>query len=70
MWKGDISFGLVSIPVALVTVEDNKSELHFHLLDSKDHSRVRYQRINSESGKEVPWKQIVKGYEYDKIAIS
>lgn len=65
VWKGYISFGLVSIPVNAITVEE-KSELHFHLLDSQDKSRVRYQRINETTGKVVPWNRIVKGYEYDK----
>ncbi len=65
LWKGDISFGLVTIPVAIVSAEQ-KNDLHFHLLDSKDKSRIRYQRINTETGKEVPWNEIVKGYEFDK----
>jgi DNA end-binding protein Ku len=65
LWKGYISFGLVAIPVSIVPVEQKK-ELHFHLLDARDKSRINYKRVNSESGKEVPWDQIVKGYEYDK----
>lgn len=65
IWKGDISFGLVSIPVSLISTEEN-NEIHFHLLNSKTNSRVRYQRVDEETGKEVPWNDIVKGYEYDK----
>jgi DNA end-binding protein Ku len=65
IWKGDISFGLVSIPVALVST-DEKTDIHFHLLNSKTNARVRYQRVDEETGKEVPWNEIVKGYEYDK----
>lgn len=65
IWSGDISFGLVTIPIQIIPVE-TKQNLTFHLLDSKDKSRVRYQRINSTTGKEVPWNEIVKGYEYDK----
>lgn len=65
IWKGDISFGLVSIPVSLVSTEEN-TDIHFHLLNSKTHSRIRYQRVDEETGKEVPWNEIVKGYEYDK----
>ncbi|KTC92860.1 MULTISPECIES: Ku protein [Legionella] len=65
IWKGDISFGLVTIPVQIIPVEE-KNELHFHLLDSRDNARVRYKRVNSETDKEVPWEKIVKGYEYDK----
>lgn len=65
IWKGELSFGLVSIPVSLVSVEE-KNDLRFHLLDSKTKSRVRYQRVSEETGKEVPWNDIVKGYEYEK----
>ena len=65
IWKGEISFGLVSIPVSLVSVEE-KNELKFHLLDSKTKSRVRYQRVNEDTGKEVAWNDIVKGWEYEK----
>lgn len=65
IWKGDISFGLVTIPIQIIPVEE-KNDLHFHLLDSRDNARVRYKRVNSETDKEVPWEKIVKGYEYDK----
>lgn len=65
IWKGDISFGLVSIPVSLVSAEED-NEIHFHLLNAKTHSRIRYKRIDEETNKEVPWNNIVKGYEYDK----
>ncbi|MBN9231080.1 MAG: Ku protein [Legionella sp. 40-6] len=65
IWKGDISFGLVSIPVSLVSVEEH-SDLKFHLLDKKTKSRVRYQRISEDTGKEVLWNDIVKGWEYEK----
>jgi DNA end-binding protein Ku len=63
IWRGNISFGLVSIPVELHSAE-NRGDIHFHLIDSRDVARVRYQRINSETGEEVPWDKIVKGYEY------
>lgn len=63
VWKGTISFGLVSIPVSLISAEQ-KTELKFNLLDSKDSSRIRYERVNEETGEEVPWDRIVKGYEY------
>ncbi len=65
IWKGEISFGLVSIPVSLFSIEEN-NEIHFHLLNAKTNSRVRYQRVDEETGKEVPWDEIVKGYEYEK----
>lgn len=65
IWKGDISFGLVSIPVSMVSVAQ-PNELHFHLLHSKTKARIHYQRVSEDSGKEVPWKDIVKGWEYDQ----
>jgi DNA end-binding protein Ku len=63
LWKGSLGFGLVTIPVGLYTAED-RHDLSFTLLDSRNMSRVRYQRVNEETGKEVPWSDIVKGYEY------
>lgn len=65
IWKGFISFGLVNVPVTLYPAE-KRAELSFHLLDSANSSRVRYERVNSETGEEVPWSRIVKGFEYDK----
>ncbi|QLZ69859.1 Ku protein [Legionella sp. PC1000] len=65
IWKGEISFGLVSIPVSLYSIEE-QDELKFHLLDKKTKSRVHYQRISEKTGKEVPWDQVVKGFEFEK----
>lgn len=65
IWKGTISFGLVNIPVTLYSAEQG-SDLHFHLLDSRDHARIRYERVNDVTGKEVPWNKIVKAYEFEK----
>lgn len=65
LWTGAISFGLLHIPVQLMSGE-RKVDLHFHLVDSRDNSRVRYERVNEESGDEVPWKDIVKAFEYEK----
>lgn len=65
IWKGTISFGLVNIPVNLYSGEKSSS-LKFSLLDRRDLSPVGYQRINKESGKDVPWDEIVKGFEYEK----
>lgn len=64
IWKGHITFGLVNVPVTLYPAEQ-RSDLHLHMLDSRNRSRVRYQRVNAETGEEVPWDQIVKGFEYD-----
>lgn len=63
IWSGSIAFGLVNVPVTLHALEQ-KSDLSFKLLDSRDHSGIRYERVNEVTGKEVPWDQIVKGYEY------
>ena len=65
LWEGVISFGLVEIPVSLYPAE-NREELKFRLLDRRDFAPVGYQRINKNTGKEVPWDEIVKGYEVDK----
>jgi DNA end-binding protein Ku len=65
IWKGSINFGLVNIPVALYPAEADSS-IDFDLLDRRDFSRVRYQRVNEKTGREVPWNEIVKGYEYQK----
>jgi len=64
IWKGHISFGLVSVPVRLYSAEQ-KADLQLHLIDSKNYSRIRYERVNAETGEEVPWDRAVKGYEYD-----
>ena len=65
IWKGSISFGLVNIPIALYPAT-RKEDLKFKLLRSSDHSPVNYKRVAAADGKEVPWDQIVKGYEYEK----
>src|SRR6476469_7816235 len=65
IWKGSISFGLVNIPIALYPAT-RKEELKFRLLRKKDLSPVNYKRVAEKDGKEVPWDQIVKGYEYEK----
>jgi DNA end-binding protein Ku len=65
IWNGTISFGLLNVPVQLHSGE-RSLDLHFRMLDSRDNSPVRYERVNSDSGEEVPWKEIVKGFEYSK----
>ncbi len=64
VWKGHISFGLVNVPVILYPAE-RRQDISFHLIDSRNSARVRYERINEETGEEVTWDKIVKGYEYD-----
>lgn len=63
IWSGSISFGLLQIPVTIHTAQERKEEVHFHLLDKRDLSRVRYERISEGSKKPLEWKDIVKGYE-------
>jgi DNA end-binding protein Ku len=65
IWKGSISFGLVNIPIALYAAT-RREELKFRLLRKTDLSPVNYKRVAEKDGKEVPWDQIVKGYEYEK----
>ncbi len=65
-WKGVISFGLVSIPIELHSVTNKSADISFHQIDKRDNARIRFQRINAETGKEVPWEQVGRGYEYDK----
>jgi DNA end-binding protein Ku len=65
IWNGSIDFGLVNIPVKLYSAQAS-NDLDFDLLDKRDFSRVRYRRVNEKTGREVPWDQIVKGYEYEK----
>lgn len=64
IWKGHISFGLVNVPVVLNSAE-RRSDLSFRMIDSRNSARIRYERVNEETGEEVPWDKIVKGYEYD-----
>src|ERR1043165_7364469 len=65
IWKGSISFGLVSIPISLYPAT-RREELKFRLLRKSDLSPVNYKRVAESDGKEVPWDQIGKGYEYEK----
>lgn len=65
IWKGSISFGLLNIPVSLQSAELDKS-ISFSMLDKKDMSRIKYQKISAKTGQEVPSDRIVKGYQYEK----
>lgn len=64
IWNGSISFGLVSIPIKLFSGSDERA-LDLDMLDRHDGSRIRYKRVNEKTGKEVEWKDIVKGYKKD-----
>lgn len=61
IWKGSISFGLINIPVKIYPAVQ-ESSLDLDMLDSKDHSNIKFKRVNENTGKEVAYKDIVKGY--------
>lgn len=62
IWKGHISFGLVNIGVTLYSAE-KRNDLHFKLLDGRNQASIHYERVNEETGHEVPWNSVVKAYE-------
>jgi len=64
LWQGAIAFGLVRIPVRLAVAERSR-ELSFHQLDRRDRARIRYERVNEQTGQKVDYSDIVKGYELD-----
>jgi DNA end-binding protein Ku len=64
IWTGSISFSLITIPITLFPAT-RREELKFRLLRASDLSPVNYKRVAEVDGKEVPWDQIVKGYEYE-----
>ena len=65
IWKGSITFGLVSIPVELRSAV-RSDNLSFRMLHEKDLSPIKYERVCQADAKPVPWSEIVKGYEYSK----
>ena len=65
LWKGAISFGLVNVPVELHSAKKRASDLDMTMLDKRDLAPVGYKRVNKATGKEVPWDEVVKGYEYE-----
>ncbi|KGM54606.1 DNA-binding protein [Lysobacter arseniciresistens ZS79] len=65
IWSGTLSFGLLNIPVSLMSGE-RKTDISFRMLDSRNNQPIRYERVNAETGEEVAWKDIVKAFEYDK----
>jgi len=73
IWTGSISFGLVNIPVNLYSGTNPRKGLDLDMLHKTDHSPIRYARICRKDGQEVPWEDIVKGYDYqdgDYIVLS
>lgn len=66
IWSGSIGFGLVNIPVKLYSASRTHEGLDLDMLHKEDHSPIRYARICRQDGEEVPYDDIVKGYEYKK----
>lgn len=64
IWTGAIGFGLVNIPIKIYSAVQG-SELDLDMLDKKDHSNIRFKRVNEKTGKEVTWENIVRGYNLD-----
>ena len=64
IWTGAIGFGLVNIPIRIFSATQD-SNLDLDMLDKKDHAKIRFKRVNEESGREVTWDNIVKAYDYD-----
>ncbi len=65
IWTGAIGFGLVNIPVKMYSAT-RQSDLDLDLLDKKDHSHIRYKRVNESTGREVAYENIVKGYKLSR----
>lgn len=63
IWTGTVSFGLVAIPVTLVTAEVTGERIRFNMLDGRDLSPIKQRRVNERTGEEVAWDDIVKGYD-------
>ncbi len=61
LWTGSITFGLINIPIKLFSAVE-ESTLDLDMLDSKDHSNIKFKRVNELTGKEVAYENIVKGY--------
>ena len=65
IWSGAISFGLLHIPVQVMTAE-SPSEISLRMLDRRNNAPIQFKRVNAETGKEVEWKDVVKAYEVEK----
>ena len=65
IWTGNLSFGLLNVPVSLMP-GTRSTDLSFRMLDARDRKPIRFERVNADTGEEVPWKDIVKAFEYDK----
>jgi DNA end-binding protein Ku len=65
IWKGLVSFGLVSIPVALYSAEAPEGRVRFHQYDGRTLDPVRQKRVNERTGEEVPYEDVVRGFEIE-----
>ena len=65
-WKGYLKLSLVSCPIAIFPATSEREKISFHQLNKKTGHRIRYQKVDADSGAEVPADQIVKGYEVSK----
>jgi len=65
IWTGNLSFGLLNVPVSLMS-GTRSTDLSFRMLDARDRKPIRFERVNADTGEEVPWKDIIKAFEYDK----
>lgn len=65
IWTGNLSFGLLNVPVSLMS-GTRSTDISFRMLDARDRKPIRFERVNADTGEEVPWKDIVKAFEYDK----
>jgi DNA end-binding protein Ku len=66
LWNGVIAFGLVAIPVRLIPASRDRAGLALHLLHAKDEGRVHNKRVCEIDGADVPWSEVVRGYEYER----
>lgn len=64
IWNGSVSFGLINIPVRMYSASNPREGLDLDMLHKTDHAPIRYSRVCRKDGEEVPWDDIVKGYEY------
>lgn len=66
IWKGAIAFGLVNIPVGLTSAEESGEQVSLNLIDKTNHARIRYEKVNADTGEPVPPENIVKGFEHEE----
>src|SRR5438046_3119124 len=65
-WKGYLKLSLVSCPIALFPATSEREKISFHQLNKETGNRIRYRKVDAETGEEVASEEIIKGYEVDK----